>query len=335
MFNFVRQYPNWLFPASSQYNESTPDNELPQIRTLTPYLPHTWLKTLKAINSYNPDLVIVSFWIPFFAPAFGWIIRRIKSARIIILAHNIEFHEKWFFAKPLTRYLLTPAHRIVLLSEKSSHDLFRLYPEIPKYRIVSGFHPIYEHFAGQHFSRLHPVEKQTLLFFGLIKDYKGLDVLLDALPIVREQYLDIKLILAGDVYGSFSPYQDQINRYNLEPSLEKHLTYIPDQRIKEFFQRSVVCILPYVSATQSGIISMSYAFNLPVIASRVGGIGEYVREGDQATGILVDPGNPQALATAILSYLNNGLYQNFSNNIDLLKQNLTWEKLSQKIMDSL
>lgn len=333
MFTFQRQYPKLLFPGGEQTTEFS---DLPDVqieRVFTPYIYRSWNRAVERIREYQPDLVIVSYFLPWFAPSYAWICKRLQGTRIICLAHNIDFHEKWPCADALTRRLFKHCDRIVLLSEACYKDLQRKMPAAISAKGVQGFHPIYDCYGEESSAaELSPQEEKTLLFFGLIKPYKGLDVLLKALKQVQKRISGVRLIIAGEVYGKPNPYLELIRTLGLGDSVETQFRYITDKEIAGIFQRSQVCILPYKSATQSGVIATSYNFNLPVIASDVGGLSEYIEEG--VTGMLVPPNDPEALAAAIIRYFEADLYSVMSRNIPAYKERYSWPRLAEIILQA-
>ncbi|NMD12863.1 MAG: glycosyltransferase family 4 protein [Candidatus Cloacimonetes bacterium] len=325
MYTFKRQYPKLLFPGGEQTISFSGLEGISVQRVFTPYLPQSWRYAVSEIRVWKPDLLIVSYFLPWFAPSYTWILKKLADIRIVCLAHNIDFHEKWPGADLLSKRLFARCHSIVLLSEACKRDLQRKMPKHIADKGISGFHPIYDCYADNHASREKP-SQPTALFFGLIKPYKGLDVLLAATKQALKAMPDLKLIIAGEVYGSSEQYLQMIRRLGLTEVVETHFRYIGEDEIGQLFQRSQVCVLPYKSATQSGVISTSYNFNVPVIASDVGGLSEYISPGE--TGLLVPPGNPEALAQAMIRYFKDGMYLSMSSNIPAYKEQYSWQKLA-------
>ncbi len=321
-FNFKKQYPALLFPAGSQEGKSRPQHA--SQRVLTPYLPHTWKKTVVAINKWQPDLLIISWWVPFFAPAFGYIARRVKGCRKIILAHNIVPHEEWPLTRSLLRYAFEPADKILLLSNSCLLDLKRSLPSRIAKRAILGFHPIFDNPLGD---TTKTNSQPRILFFGLIKGYKGLDILLEAMPIIRLAIPDIKLLVAGTVYGKQSVYEDIIRDLKLDDCVETDFRYINEDEVGDYFRRSDLCILPYKSATQSGVIATAYSYDTPVIASRVGGLSEYVEDG--ISGLLVPPNDPPALSAAVIRFYGKQMLAPMQEAIIQYKKTNTWTELAR------
>lgn len=324
-FNFSQQYPNLLFPADAQEDDTQPMHE--SLRILTPYLPHTWKKTVVAINKWQPERLIISWWIPFFALAYGYIARRVKDCHISILAHNIEPHEDWIGTRSLLRYAFEPADSVVVLSKSCLLDLKRYLPSRIVKRSVLGFHPIYD----THLGETQKINSDPcILFFGLIKEYKGLDILLEAMPIIRVAIPKIKLKIAGSIYGKEAPYREMIARFKLGDAVETDFRYISDEEVGTYFRQADLCILPYKTATQSGVIATAYSYDTPVVASNVGGLSEYVEDG--VSGILVPPNDPPALAAAVIRFYGNEMLVPMQEAIRKYKEKNTWAELAKLIL---
>ena len=323
-FNFRSQYPRLLFPGKDQTDKALNKIEFPNFRILTPWLPLSWWRTAKAIKNYEAELIVVSWFLPFFAPTYGFILRCLPKITKVILAHNVAAHEKWFFAGFLRRFAFAPATRIVVLSQSCYHELKHLLPFSISRRGVLGFHPVNDLLKQDSGIAKLPI----LLFFGLIKPYKGLDVLLAALPLVLQKFPQAKLIIAGEVYGDSSGYLSQIRQLGIANSVQAHFRYISEPEITQFFNQASLCILPYKSASQSGVIATAYSLGIPVLASNVGGLGEYVIEG--VTGYLVPPNDPNKLAAAIIRHLADN--PDFSTGIKAFWQKYSWANLADLII---
>lgn len=323
-YNFLRQYPKLLFPGKEQFDSALATSEFSNIRSLTPWLPFSWWRTAQHINSFKPDIILVSWFLPFFAPAYGWILRHTIKVPKVILAHNVAAHENWAFALQLMLYTFKPASKIVLLSKATLFELQQKAPLSISKRGVLGFHPSYDCYA----SVKHRQEAKTLLFFGLIKPYKGLDILLSAMPLVLAKLPEAKLVIAGEVYGDSTLYEKQIQALGINHALSTHFRYISDPEISAFFAQASLCILPYKSASQSGVIATSYSFGVPVLASDVGGLGEYVLPGK--TGYLVPPENPEMLASAIITHLQNN--PDLSSGIAEYCTHHSWKSLAELVL---
>jgi len=330
-YSMQKQYPDFLFPGSGQYEDKC--SALPVERVFTPYLPYTWQLAVKRIQIFNPQVLFLSYWIPFFAPAYIWIIGALKKKdpklQVLLVIHNIRFHERWLFSQSLSKALLDKCDKLLVLSQQSYQDLMSALPFTPPNKLIQGFHPPYTTFPQR------PVQKLTdgvfeLLFFGFIKPYKGLDVLLQALPLVIAKLPQTRLTIAGDVYKDREKIIAQIKALGLAKHINLQLRYIAESEVSDFFGSANVCVLPYKSATQSGIISLAQAFCLPVIASDVGGISEAI---DGSNGMLVPPQDPTALAEAIVIFFVEEREHRYRKALqDQLSKN-TWSNLAKLTME--
>jgi glycosyltransferase involved in cell wall biosynthesis len=330
MFTYIRQYPAFLFPGGKQTAGFDKYASIHSEQAFTPYQPWTWGKAVRRIRDFAPELVIVSYFLPWFAPSQAWICARLKGIRVVCLVHNVNFHEYWVGANLLTRMALKRADRIVTLSRSSLDDLKRITGGITYSKAINGFHPLYDCYQTLESEKgRQGSDGRTALFFGLIKPYKGLDVLLKALTQARIAVPQLKLLVAGEVYGSKDRYLKLIRQLGLTEAVEAEFRYVGEDEVASYFQRADVCVLPYKSATQSGVIATAYSFGLPVIASDVGGLGEYVKDGE--TGLLVPPGDPEALAAALIRYFREGLKEKFGAAIPAYRESLSWARLADLI----
>lgn len=327
-FNFIKQYPAFLFPSAGQESGSKPG--LPSQRVLTPYKPCTWLKTVKALKDWQPDIIIVSWWLPFFAPAYEYVLKRVKGKKLI-LAHNILPHEAWPGTKFFLKRVFRQADKLIVLSQSCQKDIEQLLGADYAEKTLLAFHPIYDSITMHKAREELPEGSANLLFFGLIKEYKGLDVLLKAMPRVIQALPNARLIIAGSVYGKAEPYYRLIRELQIESHIETHFRYLKEQEVAEFFAQNEVCLLPYKSATQSGVIATAFSYNTPVIASDVGGLGEYIESG--LTGFLVPPNDPEALADAIIRFYQEKHYQSMYQAVEQEKPKYTWEAFARLILD--
>ncbi len=320
--NFEVQYPALLFPGKGQLDKSLNASEFANHRIIIPWLPSSWNQTIHLLLREKPDVIIVSWFLPFFAPAYGYILRKLPKMPKVILAHNISAHEKWALADKLMQYAFEPASKIVVLSKSTLAELHKKVPLFISRRGVLGFHPCYDCYVQ---NVGNPKKGNVLLFFGLIKPYKGLDVLLEAMPLILKSVPDTKLVVAGEVYGNVSVYLQQIQELGIANAVETHFRYISDPEIAHFFNQASLCVLPYKTASQSGVIATSYSFGVPVLATRVGGLGEYVLDGE--TGYLVPPLNKQKMAETIINHLQTK--PDFSQAIDTYTRLYSWKALAE------
>ena len=331
-FNFSRQYPEFLFPGKTQFvtedDEAVPVESTSLLDTANPF---TYIKTYRAIREWKPDVLIVRYWMSYFAPSLGYITRKMKKhCKVISILDNVIPHEQRFFDTPLTRYFLKGSTGCVTLCEAVSEDLLKMKPDA-RYTVIQ--HPLYSHF-GQKKPREDAERKlglksgkKNILFFGLIRKYKGLDILLEAFEKLPDDY---QLIIAGEPYGSFEPYQKIIDRLPGKERIVKVLKYIKDSEVSDYFSAADLAVLPYRSATQSGISSVSYHFEVPMIVTDVGGLKETI--GDRGTGIVASEGSPEAISREILRFFSSEeIRKNCIENIRKEKERLSWKTFAEKL----
>ena len=331
-FTFKRQYPSLLFPGKTQFVESgdSADN-IPSIRILDSINPISYSKTARKINRFEPDVIISQYWMTFFGPAIGSVHKKVNTAKRVSIIHNLIPHEKRFFDKPANRHFLKYNDGFVVLSEAVRDDLLGLKPNA-KYLLID--HPVYDQF-GELKDRLETIEqlgldskKKYLLFFGFIRGYKGLDLLLESLSELDENY---HLIVAGEIYGSFDKYQKIIDQLHLSNRVHLFNDYIPDVEVTNYFSVADVCILPYKSATQSGITAVSHHFEVPVIATDVGGLKETIEHGK--TGLIVRSAEPKLIKNAVVEYFTKNMKPSMSENIRIKKVQRSWPKFAERLTE--
>ena len=331
-YTFSRQYPGLLFPGSSQYVlDSDKADDIPAKRILDSVNPLSFRSAAEKINNSKPDLFISQYWMTFFGPATGGLQKRLTpgTKRISIL-HNVIPHEKRFFDNFSNRSFFKHNEGFVVLSDAVLKDLLSIQPDAKYLRID---HPVYSHFGDQleRNTALEELslskEKKYILFFGFIRDYKGLDLLLEALANLPEEY---ELIVAGEVYGSFDPYQAIIDQSNIKNRVHLYNEYIPDDEVTKYFSAADLCVLPYKSATQSGITAIAHHFDLPIVATNVGGLKETIQNGE--TGFVVES-NIVEIREAILKSFDDGNLETFSKNIAVRKLENTWENFAKKVIE--
>ncbi len=334
-FNFKRQYPEFLFPGKTQY--VTADDEAVPVESeslLDTANPISYISTYRAIRDWKPDVLIVRYWMSYFAPSLGYITRRMrKHCKVVSILDNVVPHEPRFFDTPLTGYFLSGSSGCVTLCEAVAKDLLKINPHA-RHTVIQ--HPLYSHFGmkkdrseAERALGLRP-GKKNLLFFGLIREYKGLDILLEAFEGLPDDY---QLIIAGEPYGSFEKYRKIIDGYS-ESARERtylNLKYIKDSEVSDYFSASDLAVLPYRSATQSGISSVAYHFEIPMIVTDVGGLKETI--GDRGTGIVASEGTPEAIRKEILRYFSDDTsVEDFILNIRKEKERLSWKTFAEKLI---
>lgn len=331
-FNFKRQYPQILFPGETQLvKDDDSADSINTERILDSINPISFVKTAKDINNFKPEIFISSYWMTFFGPSMGGVAKRLNpSIKKIAILHNVKPHEKRFFDKAANNYFLNNHDGFVVLSDAVEKDLLEIHPEA---KVLQLKHPNYNHF-GAKLNQINAVaqlgldpEKKTILFFGIIRDYKGLDVLLDAFNKLNEDY---QLIIAGECYGSFEKYYLQIEKNKNKSRIKLHLNYVSDQEVTNFFSAADVCILPYKSATQSGITAISHHFCVPIIATDVGGLKETIKNGEN--GLIVESSNAEKIKFSIQKYFNEGLKSKFEEKLKQENEENSWMSFTAKII---
>lgn len=333
-FNFSRQYPDFLFPGKTQY--VTQEDEAVSVGAealLDTANPFSWGRTAREIRRWAPDLLLVRYWMSWFAPSLGWVVRHAgPHCRTVGILDNVIPHERHWFDAPLTRWFVRGLDGAVTLCEEVGKDLAALRPDIPRTVLP---HPIYTHF-GQRIPRaeaerrlgLEPGRK-TLLFFGLIREYKGLDILLRAFDLLDGSY---QLVIAGEPYGSFEKYRRLIDGGRDPQGVRVFPDYIRDSEVKTYFSAADLTVLPYRSATQSGISSVSTHFEVPLVVTDTGGLRETV--GERGTGIVCDTATPECIADAIRRYFAEPqLRESLHAGMLAEKERLSWSRFARDLTD--
>jgi glycosyltransferase involved in cell wall biosynthesis len=331
-FTFTTQYPSLLFPGDTQFvTEKDIVDEIPSKRVLSTINPISYVKTAKLINKFNPDILLMKYWMPFFAPSLGFVAGKMNSnTKVISILDNFIPHERKFFDTAFNKYFVKRNDGFIAMSEKVHQDLLNF---SPKSKVISLKHPLYNHFGEKTDKEKTCKElkissnKKTLLFFGFIRDYKGLDILIKAFDKLDESF---QLIIAGEVYGSFDKYQNIIDKNSRKKDIHLHIKYISDNEVKKYFSVADLCILPYKSATQSGITGISFHFEVPMLATNVGGLAEIIEH--EKTGYIVNSVSEKSIAEGINQFFYQNKQQEIINNIKALKKELSWEYFANNIL---
>ncbi len=325
--NFTTQYPAWLFPGKTQYKPESDEIGINSKRLLSSINFFTWKKTADYIVNQNPDLVIFRYWMPFFAMSQAMVAKYIKSkcsAKMLAICDNIVPHEKHLFDYRLTHHFFKKMDHFIVMSRIVEKDLLS-FIDNPDYHYTP--HPIYNIFGPQVSKAkarrtLGIKAKKIILFFGIIRAYKGLDVLLNSIPILAENMSDFKVLIVGEPYEPFEKYQNLISKLGIEKYLDLNLQFLSNGEIANYFSAADVVALPYRSATQSGIVQVAYYYNKPVVTSNVGGLPEVVSDGE--VGYVVNP-EPEDFADGIIRIFTDNQYLQFSENVKSFKNKFSWD----------
>ena len=334
VFSFKRQYPNILFPGKNQYVNNFKNNVDVSycIDTINPF---SWYKTAKLIIKNDLDIIIFRFWHPFFVPSYNYIKKYLKkydkNIKIFCICDNVFPHERFFLDSILLKIFFKNIDGFFVMSSNVESQVKKINPYA---KIKKIFLPI-KHYLGNSVPKINALEKLNIkskfviLFFGLIRDYKGLDVLLESLNIYRKKNKKFKLLIAGECYSNKAKFHKIIERYNLEKFVVWHDRYISDDEIKLYFSASDVLILPYKKASQSGVIPIAYHFNKIVLASNIKGLNDFVL--DSETGYLFESSNPQSLASKLHHIYNNHDFEKSIDSIRKYKKNFSVDNLISEI----
>ena len=335
---FKRQYPKLLFPGKTQTELEVEDaQKIPTEQLIDTVNPINWVLSGMKIAGEKPDMLLINFWLPFFGPAFGTIariVRNNKKTKIVTICHNVKPHEKRIGDKMFTRYLFGGVDYFLLLSHRLEEDLKIMKLDA---RFKTLFHPVYSIFGDRVEKKeareyLKVEGEKIILFFGFIREYKGLDNLLKAFAILRER-MKIKLIVAGEYYSNEEHYSKLIDELNIRDGLYLFNKFIATTDVKYFFSAADVVILPYNNATQSGIVQIANNFLKPVIATDVGAMAEAVL--DNRTGYLIPKENPEKLADTIEKFYTENKEEEFVNNIREESERFSWKNFVKGILSVL
>jgi len=334
IYTFTLQYPSFLFPGKTQYSTDSAPAALNIQRKVNSVNPFNWIKVGREIKNKRPDLVLVKFWLPFMAPCLGTITRIARSnkkTKIISILDNIIPHEKRFADRLFASYFVGSADGFVAMSKSVLTDVEIFDRQKPK---AFCPHPLYDNF-GLKLTRSEALAKvgldeshRYMLFFGFVRDYKGLDLLLQAFADNRFRGKNIKLIVAGEFYNNSEQYFALEDQLALKGEVLWFNDFIPDAEVKNYFSLADIIVQPYKSATQSGVTQIAYHFEKPMLVTNVGGLAEIVPDGK--VGYIVEP-NDKAIANALLDFFDNNKLESFQENILIEKEKYSWKRMTDTI----
>lgn len=339
--SFREQYPRFLFPGSEQTGQTAEWLLRPNLPRFVPWSPASWWRTARDIRGWTPDAVVVHYWLPFFAPGFWGVLRQVrKHARVIAVLHNVEPHESYPLSRQLTRLALSQCHGFIAQSDQVRRDLVALMPGLDPARIVTAPHPVYDFGAPGRPRKTRaqaraslglPPDARLVLYFGFIKPYKGVVHLIDAAPVLRARFgaTGVRVLMVGDVYGETMPYRQRIAASGAADVIELIDRFVADDQVEDYFLACDLVVLPYVSATQSGIVQIAYNYDRPVVTTAVGGLPEVVLDG--RTGFVVTPRDPAALAAAIIRFFDEDHADAFAAGVAAEKARYTWDNVANAV----
>ena len=334
IYSFSLQYPSFLFPGTTQYSSDPAPADITIFSAINSVNPINWIKIGNRLKKLKPDLIVVRFWLPIMGPALGTILRRVRKNRhtkIVAITDNVIPHEKRPGDTAFTKYFLGSCDAYITMSEKVMTDLRTYEKNKPALQVM---HPLYDNFGAPVLKEkarktlgLDP-DDRIILFFGFIRKYKGLDILLEAMKIIRQQNKNIKLLVAGEFYEDEKPYRELIEKYALHDVLILRTEFIADKDVKFYLCAADAVVQPYRNATQSGVTPLAYHFEKPMIVTNVGSLPSLVPDGK--VGLVAEP-EAGAIAAAVMRYFELG-ENYFIPHLRSEKEKYSWHQLTEAII---
>lgn len=328
VWTFTIQYPNFLFPGKTQYSTDPAPKGLTIHRKLNSVNPFNWLKVGRQLRKAQADLVVFAYWMSFFAPCYGVVARRLREVKRIALVHNMMPHEKTVLDKWFPPFFVKSMDGFVALSESVLEDVSKL-DKLHKPKAWSP-HPIYDHYGAREPREIAlehlRLDKsyRYLLFFGVVRAYKGLDLLIEAFSDQRLSKYPLRLLVAGEFYEGKEGYLQAIKSHGLEDKVVLCDEFVPDSEVRHYFNAADIVVQPYKSATQSGVTQIAYHFEKPMLVTDVGGLKEIVP--DKLVGYVTEV-DPQQIASALVDFFENQRYDAFAQNIQVEKKKYSWSRM--------
>ena len=335
IITFTTQYPNFLFPGKTQFSEAKAPADLKIKRKLSAINPFNWLKVGGIIKRSKPDIVIFRYWLPFMGPCFGTIgriIKKNKHTKIITILDNVIPHESRIGDKQFTKYFIKPNDGFIAMSRSVANDLKTFTDTTCLYNphpLFDNYGPKYSQLVAKEHLKLQ-TELKYILFFGLIRDYKGLDLLLKAFKLFDHKKYGVKLLVAGEYYANEAEYQQLIKELDLENEVIVKNEFIKDEEVGYYFSAAEIIAQPYKSATQSGVTQIAYHFETPMLVTNVGGLPEMVPH--EKVGYVVER-DPKAIELALSDYFEKHRTAEFQANFEAEKDKFTWDKMALKVIE--
>jgi glycosyltransferase involved in cell wall biosynthesis len=333
-YTFTLQYPSFLFPGKTQYSEEPAPQGMNIVRKVNSVNPFNWIKVGRELKKMAPDLIVIGFWLPFMAPCLGTIAliaRKNGKTRVVSVVHNIVPHEHRIGDKMFATYFCNSVDGFVAMSDSVLNDLTLFDSVKPR---VFCRHPLYDNFgeAVERNSALQELgldsNNRYMLFFGLIRDYKGLDIMLKAYADSRLRQMGVKLIVAGEFYNNAEKYFELEKELGLEGEVIWHREFVPDSKVRYYFGAADIIVQPYKSATQSGVTQIAYHFEKPMIVTNVGGLAEIVPNGK--AGYVVEP-DEREIADAIVDFFGNNRQEEFREGLLFEKKKYAWSNMTKSV----
>lgn len=336
IYTFSLQYPDFLFPGTTQYSTEPAPTDISIKVCINSINPFNWLKVGWQLRKQKPKLIVVRYWLPLMGPCLGSILRiaKSKNTKVVCIADNVIPHEKRFGDKPFTKYFVKSIDAFVTMSAKVMQDL-RLFSEKKALQVV---HPLYDNF-GEALSKVEarkhlnlPEQEPIILFFGFIRKYKGLDLLLEAMQLLKQKQSklsNLKLLIAGEFYEDRASYDELIQHLQIENNLILKTDFIADSEVKYYLSAADFVIQPYKNATQSGVTPLAYHFNKPMLVTNVGGLPDLVP--NKKVGLIAEP-NAASIAEKIEELYQLG-EDFFLPHLLEEKKKYSWNVLTAKILE--
>ena len=331
-FSFRKQFPAFLFPGKSQFDNSNSRLDIVAERTFIPWDPLSWFATARSIKNFSPDILMPIWWTPFTGPGYWGILSALAGKfPVLFILHNVIPHEKMPGIRFFTKAALKLGGGFIVQSKKVEGEFLSFMPDCEDRWRKMIPHPTYNFqeysFPSQADARkkLGITEKRVILFFGLVRKYKGLMNLIEAFPEAEKAVEGLRLLIAGEFYDDIEPYRKAIAKGGASAKITLRNQFIPSEEVGVYFSAADAVVLPYVSASQSGIVQTAYGFNKPVISTRVGGLPEIIEEG--RTGLLCEPENPAELAAKIIEFYQLSKETDWQSNIEAVKSKFSWENM--------
>jgi len=337
MLSYKMQYPKFLFHKEQKDYENDSfkvENTKYMLHTANPF---NIIKVAGFIKRYRADMVVIQWWHPYFAPCYRLLEMFMGRQNIVFICHNVFPHERFPLDRFLTKTVLSKGKHFVVHAKEEGGELEKI-KKSPDYRVTP--HPTYNMFRFENMTRRQAREmlgirddEKILLFFGFVREYKGLKYLLRAMPLITEEVQKVRLFVVGDFDGNRGEYETLIRELCIEDRINVIDGYTPDREVEKYFAACDLVILPYVSATQSGIVQIAFGFERPVIVSRVGGLPDVVRDGE--TGYVVEPCSPEKLADKVKLFFKENRGEEFEKNIKKEEARFSWERMGEVLEEFL